>query len=86
MYENALKADKQRRKNLRSVIRIFKTNVWKVGWGFLTGKKADIKAKSKNSKKSKKSDETELELMSERIALRFAKLREFVGVAELKTN
>ena len=55
---------------------------------FDEGKKADIKAKSKDSKKEsqnpQESDETdETELMSERIALRFEELREFVGVAEL---
>lgn len=87
MYENALEADKQRAKNIRSVISSLELDILESGVDFDEGKKADIKAKSKNSKKSKKSkeaDETELELMSERIALRFEELREFVGLAELE--
>ena len=85
MYENALEADRQRAKQMRSVITSLELDILESGVDFDEGKKADIKAKSKNSKKSKKSDETDElpELMSERMALRFEKLREFVGVAEL---
>lgn len=104
MYENALEADKQRAKQIRSVITSLELDILESGVDFDEGKKADIKAKSKDSKKEsqnpqdtkkqnkgkkkknpQESDETDElpELMSERIALRFEELREFVGVAEL---
>lgn len=88
MYENALEADRQKAKQIRSVITSLELDILESGVDFDEGKKADIKAKSKDSKKEsqnpQESDETdETELMSERIALRFEELREFVGVAEL---
>lgn len=89
MYENALEADKQRAKQIRSVITSLELDILESGVDFDESKKADIKAKSKDSKKEsqnpQESDETDElpELMSERIALRFEELREFVGVAEL---
>lgn len=104
MYENALEADKQRAKQIRSVITSLELDILESGVDVDEGKKADIKAKSKDSKKEsqnpqdtkkqnkgkkkknpQESDETDElpELMSERIALRFEELREFVGVAEL---
>ena len=116
MYENALEADKQRAKNIRSVISSLELDILESGVDFDEGKKADINNKQKidskkelptiwnmlamgilvpqgtteqnkdeKNKNPQESDETdELELMSERIALRFEELREFVGVAELE--
>ena len=87
MYENALEADRQRAKQIRSVITSLELDILESGVDFDEGKKT--KSKSKDSKKEsqnpQESDETDElpELMGERIALRFEELREFVGVAEL---
>lgn len=113
MYENALEADRQKAKQIRSVITSLELDILESGVDFDEGKKADNKQKidskkelptiwnmlamgilvpqdtteqnkDEKNKNPQESDETdEPELMSERIALRFEKLREFVGVAEL---